>query len=118
MLNKALKKAKREGDTKVSVTFQVNSELKKEFEKLCKDEGVSMTAMLAALMETAIEEKKNGDMYSSIASYLGNQLSKMTHELSELEQFAHDPQDYHAIDNYKDEINRLRMMKNYLEGES
>ncbi|WP_457595474.1 hypothetical protein [Hydrogenimonas sp.] len=86
MVNKALRKAKRDTDTKVSVTFQVNSELKKEFERFCKEEGVSMTAMLVALMETALEEKKHGDLYSEVAAFLKSTIAEYQTSIAELEQ--------------------------------
>lgn len=57
MLQRALDKAKRGDDKKVNINFQVPSLLKEEFEKLCKESGVSVTAMLNSLMEVAIEEK-------------------------------------------------------------
>lgn len=57
MLQRALEKAKRGDDKKVNINFQVPSLLKEEFEKLCKESGVSVTAMLNSLMEVAIEEK-------------------------------------------------------------
>jgi antitoxin component of RelBE/YafQ-DinJ toxin-antitoxin module len=56
MLQRALDKAKRGDDKKVNINFQVPSLLKEEFEKLCKESGVSVTAMLNSLMEVAIEE--------------------------------------------------------------
>lgn len=57
MLQRALEKAKKGDDKKVSINFQVPSLLKEEFEKLCKESGVSVTAMLNSLMEVALEEK-------------------------------------------------------------
>lgn len=56
MLQRALEKAKRGDDKKVNINFQVPSLLKEEFEKLCKESAVSVTAMLNSLMEVAIEE--------------------------------------------------------------
>lgn len=56
MLFRALDLAKKEGSKKVPVNFQVYPELKEEFEKLCKTNNVSITAMLTALMEASIEE--------------------------------------------------------------
>ena len=58
MLFRALDLAKKEGSKKVPVNFQVYPELKEEFEKLCKTNNVSITAMLTALMESSIEEAK------------------------------------------------------------
>ena len=56
MLNRALSKAKKEGGKKVPINFQVPSELKEQFENLCKRNEVSLTSMLNGLMETAMEE--------------------------------------------------------------
>lgn len=56
MLNRALSKAKKEGGKKIPINFQVPSELKSDFEDLCKKNEVSVTSMLTGLMETAIEE--------------------------------------------------------------
>ncbi|MDD2839311.1 hypothetical protein [Sulfuricurvum sp.] len=57
MLQRALEKAKKDDDKKVSINFQTPSLLKEEFEKLCKESGVSVTAMLNSLMEVALEER-------------------------------------------------------------
>lgn len=58
MLQRALEKAKKGDDKKVSINFQVPSLIKDEFEKLCKESGVSVTAMLNSLIEVAIEESR------------------------------------------------------------
>jgi len=58
MLNRALEKAKRDGGKKIPINFQVHTELKSDFENLCKEHSVSITSMLTGLMETAIEESK------------------------------------------------------------
>lgn len=58
MLKRALEKAKKGDDKKVSINFQVPSLIKDEFEKLCKESGVSVTAMLNSLIEVAIEESR------------------------------------------------------------
>ena len=58
MLFRALDLAKKEGSKKVPVNFQVYPELKDEFEKLCKTNNVSITAMLTGLMEASLEEAK------------------------------------------------------------
>lgn len=58
MLFRAISLAKKEGSKKVPINFQVYPELKDLFESLCKKNNVSVTSMLTALMETAIEEAK------------------------------------------------------------
>lgn len=58
MLFRAISLAKKEGSKKVPINFQVYPELKDAFESLCRQNNVSLTSMLTALMETAIEEAK------------------------------------------------------------
>jgi hypothetical protein len=58
MLDRALAKARRGEDKKVNINFQLPSNLKDEFEKLCKTNGVSVTSMLNSMIEVAIEEHK------------------------------------------------------------
>ena len=58
MLDRALSKARRGTDEKVNINFQLPSNLKDEFENLCKSNGVSVTSMLNSLIEVAIEEHK------------------------------------------------------------
>ena len=80
MLNRALEKAKKEGGKKVPINFQVPSDLKEEFENLCKKNGVSVTSMLTALMETALDEAK-GIYYELDA----NSLLSINHRILEIE---------------------------------
>lgn len=56
MFNQALIKAKRGDDKKATINFQLSFSLKDEFDKLCKDNNISVTSMLSAMIETAIEE--------------------------------------------------------------
>jgi len=56
MLKKALQKAKKEEEKKVSINFQVPLSLKEKFDNLCRENEVSLTALLNSLMQTAIEE--------------------------------------------------------------
>ena len=56
MLDKVLAKARRGDDKKVNINFQTTSTLKEEFDKVCKETGVSITAMLNSLMEVIVEE--------------------------------------------------------------
>jgi len=56
MLEKALKKAKKDEVTKVPINFQAPIDLKEDFEKMCKSHKVSVTSMLISLMEVALEE--------------------------------------------------------------
>ena len=84
MLHRAFSKAKREGGKKVSINFQVPVELKSEFDFLCKQEGVSITSMLVALIETLIEESK-GIYYNLDANSLlmiNNRIDEINKELS------------------------------------
>lgn len=65
MLKLALQKAKKEDEKKVSINFQVSSSLKEKFDNLCRENDVSLTAILNSLMETSIEEA-NEAKYSAI----------------------------------------------------
>lgn len=68
MLKKALQKAKKGEDKKVSINFQVPSLLKEDFEILCRDHNVSVTAMLNSLMEVAIDENNQTSKDESVNS--------------------------------------------------
>ena len=57
-LNKALVKAKRNDEEKVGLNIKIPISLKNEFDELCKNNGVSMTAMMLSLIEVAIEESR------------------------------------------------------------
>ncbi len=80
MLNRALSKAKKEGGKKVPINFQVPSDLKEQFENLCKKNEVSITSMLAGLMETVLEEAEG--IYYELDS---NSLLSMNNRLAEVE---------------------------------
>ena len=84
MLHRAFSKAKKEGCKKVSINFQIPIDLKSEFDLLCKQEGVSVTSMLVALIETLIEESK-GIYYNLDANSLlmiNNRIDEINKELS------------------------------------
>ena len=81
MLYQALQKAKKGDDKKVAVNIQVPSTLKDAFEELCKSEGVSMTALMCALMETAIEEQTKNSFYKSDTLQLVDELDKIVDSL-------------------------------------
>jgi hypothetical protein len=76
MLYIALQKAKKGEDKKVAVNIQVPSTLKDAFEDLCKSEGVSMTALICALMETAVDEKSKHSFYKNDSLELVELLEK------------------------------------------
>ena len=56
MLKQALQKSKQEEEKKVSINFQVPYNLKEEFDKLCRDNSVSLTSMLNSLMQVSLVE--------------------------------------------------------------
>jgi len=89
MLNEALKKAKKDEEKKVSINFQVPSSLKEEFDKLCRNNEVSLTAMLNSLMEVTIEESKGlGTSEIELAKLLlTDAKSWMYHKISEDEYY-------------------------------
>ena len=79
MLSRALSKAKKEGGKKVPINFQVPSQLKEDFEHLCKTNEVSLTSMLIALMETAIEEAQGVyfEMNPDVLITLNNKIEEL-----------------------------------------
>jgi hypothetical protein len=58
IMKKAVMKAKRNDEEKVGLNIKIPISMKNEFEQLCKENGVSMTAMMLSLIEVAIEEFK------------------------------------------------------------
>jgi len=84
MLKQALAKAKKENEKKVSINFQVPISLKEEFDNLCRNNTVSLTAMLNSLMEVAIDESKidTTDTKNESISQLQSTIMSM-HELIE-----------------------------------
>lgn len=90
MLQRALEKAKRGDDKKVNINFQVPSLLKEEFEKLCKESGVSVTAMLNSLMEVAIEENRGIEIKGQDTLKLIEELNKAQGSLNELQRMISD----------------------------
>lgn len=76
MLQRALEKAKKGDDKKVSINFQVPSLIKDEFEKLCKESGVSVTAILNSLIEVAIEESRGIEINSQDTMKLIDELNR------------------------------------------
>lgn len=54
----ALDFAKNASEKKVSFRFQFPVSLKKEFEILCKENGVSMTDLVLGLIKSAIDDSK------------------------------------------------------------
>ncbi len=130
MLNRALDKAKKEGGKKVPINFQVPSDLKEQFENLCKKNEVSVTSMLTALMETALDEAK-GIYYELDA----NSLLSINHRIIEIEKeldsvyrhygldendiivgLAHSPEHYLEYMSWKNELNRLTKIFEMYEG--
>lgn len=85
MLYQALQKAKKGDDKKVAVNIQVPSALKDGFEELCKSEGVSMTALMCALMETAIEEQTKNSFYKNDTLQLVEELEKTLNSIKSFE---------------------------------
>ena len=83
MLQRAFDKAKKGEDKKVSINFQVPSMLKEEFERLCKESGVSVTAMLNSLIEVAIEEHQGISIDGHSTLQLIEELRKAEVDLQE-----------------------------------
>ena len=56
MYKQALKKAQNAEQKKVGFNLQLPVGLKKDFDKLCKADGVSVTSMIVSLIEVTLEE--------------------------------------------------------------
>lgn len=59
MLHDALELASKRSGKKVPINFQVPLELKDNFDDLCNRYGVSVTGLLIALMEIALNDEIN-----------------------------------------------------------
>ena len=57
-LDKAVQIAKSGPEQKVGFSMQIPLSLKEKFEQICKDRGVTMTSLLQAYMQIAIEEEE------------------------------------------------------------
>ena len=99
MLEKALQKAKKGDEKKVSINFQVPISLKEEFDALCKKNSVSLTAMLNSLMEVTLEESKTTTPDIASINELKNTIMEMNslikERISETD-IGFDPQDIKA----------------------
>lgn len=60
-IKKAISLAKGSDEKRVGFNLQMPSILKLEFEQFCKANEVKMTAMILALMRTALDEEKEKD---------------------------------------------------------
>lgn len=98
MLYNALQKAKKTEDKKVAINIQVPSNLKEKFDELCKEEGVSITAFICALMEGAIEEKYGNSQYQTSTMELINKLEKHISERDTFSQLANQGAEPHQVD--------------------
>jgi hypothetical protein len=81
-INKAISLAKNSDDKRVSFNLKIPSTLKTEFENFCKKNEVKMTAMILALMQTALDENLKGSKNEDTVSSLQSTLMTM-HELIE-----------------------------------
>lgn len=83
LLNRALSKAKRTDEEKVGLNIKVPIGLKNEFDELCKENGVSMTSMMLALIETVLDESKGHiqELDAEGLLNLHNQILKLEKEI-------------------------------------
>ncbi|MDX4036094.1 hypothetical protein [Aliarcobacter skirrowii] len=65
MIKKAMDYAKNPVDEKVGISFQAPVSLKKEFERVCKEQNVSMTNLFLGLMKATIQEYPEYSTFSS-----------------------------------------------------
>ena len=93
LLNKALKKAKRTDEEKVGLNIKVPIGLKNEFDEVCKNNGVSMTSMMLALIETVIDEDKGliQDLDAEGLLALNNKIIQLQHEINDMCSWETDP---------------------------
>lgn len=86
MLKQALQKSKQEEEKKVSINFQVPYNLKEEFDKLCRDNSVSLTSMLNSLMQVSLVES-----YLTAVPKVENALSDLKKLLNSEDVFIPNP---------------------------
>jgi len=93
LLNKALKKAKRTDEEKVGLNIKVPIGLKNEFDEVCKNNGVSMTTMMLALIETVVDEDKGliQDLDAEGLLALNNKIIQLQHEINDMCSWETDP---------------------------
>jgi len=114
MLYRAIDLAKREGK-KVPVNFQVYPELKDKFENLCKQNKVTVTGLLTALMESAIEESQGIYFNIDVKSFMNinQRILEIEKELSSAYHWEGDDYvlNYEYENNHKF-IQRLESLRN------
>jgi len=86
LLNKALKKARRTDEEKVGLNIKVPIGLKNEFDEVCKNNGVSMTSMMLALIETVTDEAKGliQDLDAEGLLALNNKIIELENEVNDM----------------------------------
>lgn len=105
MLKRALNKAKKGDDKKVNINFQVPSTLREEFDKLCKDNNVSLTSMLNSLIEVAIEENQGFSINDQSVKSLIDELGKAEKAYETADSMI--SQGFEVIDDAKDQYGNL-----------
>lgn len=81
-IKKTLSLAKKSDDKRIAFNLKIPSVLKTEFEYFCKKNDVKVTAMILALMQTALDEDLKGEQNVDTISSLQSTLRTM-HELIE-----------------------------------
>ena len=76
-INKALSLAKNSDDKRIAFNLKIPSILKKEFESFCKKNDVKVTAMILALMQTALDENLKGEQNVETISSLQSTIMTM-----------------------------------------
>ncbi|MFA6628697.1 MAG: hypothetical protein AB7U44_02495 [Sulfuricurvum sp.] len=82
---RALDIAKGSEEKKVGFNLQIPSSRKEEVEEFCKHNGVSMTAFINGLLQTAMEEVKRNPYYQESTLQISEKLENLSWKLSELE---------------------------------
>jgi len=81
-IKKAVSLAKNSDDKRIAFNLKIPSILKTEFENFCKRNDVKVTAMILALMQTALDEDLKGEQNAETISSLQSTLMTM-HQLIE-----------------------------------
>ena len=88
-IKKAISLAKGNDEKRVGFNLQIPATLKSEFELFCKANDVKVTAMILALMQTALDEDLKGgqnvDTISSLQSTLMTMNELIENNVGELE---------------------------------
>lgn len=97
--------AKGSEDKKVGFNLQIPASLKEEFEQFCKNNNVSMTAMLNTLMKTTLQEVKGLENYAEPTLELVEKVQQLQYMIDDMN---------HQLDNNDgEEVSLKRDIESY-----